>query len=147
MIENPINPSGAKRECALPRRNDERLQHISNNTYYAVTIKYNVGPADSVLRCHYEVWVERAIEKGLEVHKMAYEYDSKGRLHIHLLASGRNNMYQKKYVLRGYNQDIQKLNTQEDKFRWEEYLDKATESTYLNMCRREYMFIPDSDSD
>lgn len=137
-------PSGARAECATPRRYDEPLQHtVVNTTYYAVTVKYNKGPPNSVMRFHYDIWLDNARRKGMQIHRFVYEFDHCKRLHVHAIVSGRKNMYINKFQLRGYHQDIQKIDTQEDKFNWEGYMDKCADNTFLELCKTEYMFIDD----
>ena len=89
--------------------------------YYSVTVKKNSGLP---IREDYENWLYNAMINGLHIDYYLYEIDKKQRLHIHGIATGRKNLYKKRFMLEGYHQKIDKIDSNEDLVRWMRYIEK-----------------------
>lgn len=96
--------------------------------HYAVTVKKNSkGHANEQ---YYVDWCYFSYKKGLRIVYKTYEYDDKGRLHMHGVGIGPINLYCKKFCTTGIHINIQKLDTINDMLHWMIYIHKDMKETY-----------------
>lgn len=61
----------------------------------------------------------------VHLHKFVYEENKVSGIHLHGLMSIGRNIYRKKLCIKGFHVKMDKLNTKDDKFHWEHYMDKG----------------------
>lgn len=92
------------------------------DAYYAYTVKRN--DVDYPMPYDYEEWLQNASNHGFQDLTHYYEFDSKGKLHMHGIGSAPVRFYKKKTLLKGYHQKIDILPTQMDMKRYADYIQK-----------------------
>lgn len=94
--------------------------------YYGITVKRVKGLKEEITKDDYYLWMREAnkVHKTLEFIERGFEKDGLGRLHVHIYARGPSKLYLKKLQQYGYTLDVIKLDTDDEKRMFLNYLSK-----------------------
>lgn len=109
--------------------------------YYAFTVKFNCpvdffGEGRPPTEIDYLEWLHNAQMKGFNTLKYCYEFDSRGHMHIHGIATWKKAGLKRLLMFRDFHQKVDALKTPTDIVQWMIYIHKDYISPDIELLKR-----------